>query len=387
MQNFTFCNPTKLIFGRGMIASLADEIPQGSRVLVTFGGGSVRRNGVYDQVRAALTGIDHVEFWGIESNPKVETLRRAVELGKREKVNFILAVGGGSVLDGSKLIACALFDRETRDPWEIVRTRRPRGAIPYASVMTLPATGSEMNAYSVVSSLELEEKLSFTLPDFPRFSILDPDCCRSLPPAQVAASLADITAHVLEQYMTSPGQSRPMDRWAEGLLLTVIDIAQMLVEGRADDAALADYMLTATLALNNMIAMGVSEDWATHSIGHELTAFTGMAHGATLAILYPALLRVMIDEKEAKLVQFGERVFGFTEGTARERALAAVGRLEDFFASLGLPTRLAEAGVGEEVDRRIAERFRERGWKLGENRTILPDDIARILAAARPAKH
>ena len=183
----------------------------------------------------------------------------------------------------------------------------------------------------------------------------------------MAASLADIAAHVLEQYMTSPGQSRPMDRWAEGLLLTVIDIAPMLVEGRADDAALADYMLTATLALNNMIAMGVSEDWATHSIGHELTAFTGMAHGATLAIPYPALLRVLTEEKEAKLVQFGERVFGITEGSARERALA-------------------EAGVGEEVDRRIAERFRERGWKLGENRTILPDDVARILAAARPAK-
>lgn len=386
MQNFAFYNPTKLIFGKGTIARLADEIPADARVLVTFGGGSVRRNGVYDQVKAALAGIHHVEFWGIESNPKVETLRKAVELGRKEHVNFILAVGGGSVLDGSKLVACTLFEGETRDPWEIVRTRRPKGAVRYASVMTLPATGSEMNAYSVVSSIELEEKLSFTLPEFPRFSILDPDCCRTLPASQVAASLADITAHVLEQYMTKPGQSRPMDRWAEGLLLTLRDIASILTKGDADDGVYADYMLTATLALNNMIAMGVTEDWATHSIGHELTAFTGMAHGATLAILFPALLRVRVEQKEAKLVQMGERVFGITEGTPRERALRAADALEAFFASLGLPTRLAEAGVPEETDARIVERFRARGWKLGEDRDIDPDDVAQILAAARPAK-
>ena len=226
MQNFEYYNPTRLIFGRGEIASLTRHIPEGVRVLVTFGGGSVKRNGVYDQVKAALADIDHVEFWGIEANPKVETLRKCIEFGREQKAGFILAVGGGSVLDGSKLVACALTEGETRDAWDIVLSRRPARCIPYASVMTLPATGSEMNANSVISRLETKEKLAFVAPENPRFSILDPECCRSLGAAQVAASLADITAHVLEQYMTEPGQSRPMDRWAEGLLLKLVDIAR-----------------------------------------------------------------------------------------------------------------------------------------------------------------
>ena len=386
MQNFEYYNPTRLIFGRGEIASLAKHLPAGVRVLVTFGGGSVKRNGVYDQVKAALAGIDHVEFWGIEANPKVETLRKCIDFGRRENVGFILAVGGGSVLDGSKLVACALAEGETRDAWDIVLSRRPARCMPYASVMTLPATGSEMNANSVISRLETKEKLSFVAPENPRFSILDPECCRSLGAAQIAASLADITAHVLEQYMTEPGQSRPMDRWAEGLLLTLVDIAPALRAPEPDYDVLADYMLAATLGLNEMICMGVSQDWATHAIGHEITALTGMAHGATLAIVYPALLRVLIDAKEAKLVQMGERVFDVHFGTARERALETIARLEAFFASLGLPTRLDEAGVGEEVDREIVRRFEARGWKLGEHRNVTPAQIAEILASARPAK-
>ena len=326
MQNFEYYNPTRLIFGRGEIASLARHIPEGVRVLVTFGGGSVKRNGVYDQVKAALAGIDHVEFWGIEANPKVETLRKCIEFGREQKAGFILAVGGGSVLDGSKLVACALTEGETRDAWDIVLSRRPARCIPYASVMTLPATGSEMNANSVISRLETKEKLAFVAPENPRFSILDPECCRSLGAAQVAASLADITAHVLEQYMTEPGQSRPMDRWAEGLLLTLVDIAPALRAPEPDYDVLADYMLTATLGLNDMICMGVNQDWATHAIGHEITALTGMAHGATLAIVFPALLRVLIDTKEAKLVQMGERVFDVHYGTDRERALETIVR-------------------------------------------------------------
>lgn len=182
MQNFEYYNPTRLIFGRGEIASLTRHIPEGVRVLVTFGGGSVKRNGVYDQVKAALAGIDHVEFWGIEANPKVETLRKCIEFGREQKAGFILAVGGGSVLDGSKLVACALTEGETRDAWDIVLSRRPARCIPYASVMTLPATGSEMNANSVISRLETKEKLAFVAPENPRFSILDPECCRSAPP-------------------------------------------------------------------------------------------------------------------------------------------------------------------------------------------------------------
>ena len=379
MQNFEYYNPTRLIFGRGEIASLTRHIPEGVRVLVTFGGGSVKRNGVYDQVKAALAGIDHVEFWGIEANPKVETLRKCIEFGREQKAGFILAVGGGSVLDGSKLVACALTEGETRDAWDIVLSRRPARCIPYASVMTLPATGSEMNANSVISRLETKEKLAFVAPENPCFSILDPECCRSLGAAQVAASLADITAHVLEQYMTEPGQSRPMDRWAEGLLLTLVDIAPALRTPEPDYDVLADYMLTATLGLNDMICMGVNQDWATHAIGHEITALTGMAHGATLAIVFPALLRVLIDTKEAKLVQMGERVFDVHYGTDRERALETIVRLEAFFASLGLPTRLDEAGVGEDVEREIVRRFEERNWKLGEHKNITPAQIAAIL--------
>ena len=377
MQNFEYYNPTRLIFGRGEIASLTRHIPEGVRVLVTFGGGSVKRNGVYDQVKAALAGIDHVEFWGIEANPKVETLRKCIEFGREQKAGFILAVGGGSVLDGSKLVACALTEGETRDAWDIVLSRRPARCIPYASVMTLPATGSEMNANSVISRLETKEKLAFVAPENPRFSILDPECCRSLGAAQVAASLADITAHVLEQYMTEPGQSRPMDRWAEGLLLTLVDIAPELRTPEPDYDVLADYMLTATLGLNDMICMGVNQDWATHAIGHEITALTGMAHGATLAIVFPALLRVLIDTKEAKLVQMGERVFDVHYGTDRERALETIVRLEAFFASLGLPTRLDEAGVGEDVEREIVRRFNELyGETLVEPTALLPDNEA-----------
>ena len=386
MRNFEFFNPTRLIFGRDQIARLADHIPAGSLVLVTFGGGSVKRNGVYDQVTAALKDVAHVEFWGIEANPKIETLRKAIALGREKHVNFVLAVGGGSVLDGSKLIACALADDPTRDPWDIVLTRQPVGCIPYASVMTLPATGSEMNANSVISCIATQEKFAFQAPHFPTFSILDPDCCYSLSAAQVAASLADITAHTLEQYMTWPGQSRPMDRWAEGLLLTLKDIAPLLREPKPDYDTMADYMLTATLGLNEMIAMGVSQDWATHAIGHEITALTGIAHGATLAIVFPALLRVMIDDKEAKLVQMGERVFGVTEGTPRERALKTIDALESFFASLGLATRLEEAKVDVSVDQTIVERFKARKAAIGERGHVTWVEVEKILATARPAK-
>jgi len=301
-------------------------------------------------------------------------------------VNFVLSVGGGSVLDGSKLIACALADDPARDPWDIVLTRRPVGCIPYASVMTLPATGSEMNANSVISCLETQEKFAFQAPNFPTFSILDPDCCYSLSAEQIAASLADITAHTLEQYMTWPGQSRPMDRWAEGLLLTLKDIAPLLREPKPDYDTMADYMLTATLGLNEMIAMGVAQDWATHAIGHEITALTGIAHGATLAIVYPALLRVMIDDKEAKLVQMGERVFGVTEGTPRERAFKTIDALEAFFASLGLATRLEEAKVDVNVDQTIVERFKTRHAAVGERGHVTYVEVEKILAMARPAK-
>ena len=383
MNNFIYHNPTKLVFGKGQIARLPKLIPAGKRIMLTFGGGSVKRNGVYDQVVAALEGRDLVEFWGIEANPSVETLREAIALGKERKVDFLLAVGGGSVIDGTKLIAAGLL--YDGDAWDIVLKGQAGKTVPLATVLTMSATGSEMNSGAVISRYETKEKYAF-YGDYPVFSILDPETLYSLPKRQVACGLADTFVHVLEQYMTTPHQSRLMDRWAEGLLLTLVDIAPALRTPEPDYDVLADYMLTATLGLNDMICMGVNQDWATHAIGHEITALTGMAHGATLAIVFPALLRVLIDTKEAKLVQMGERVFDVHYGTDRERALETIVRLEAFFASLGLPTRLDEAGVGEDVEREIVRRFEERNWKLGEHKNITPAQIAAILASARPAK-
>ena len=213
MQNFVFQNPTKLVFGRGQIALLSDLIDKSRKVLLTFGGGSVKRNGVYDQVKAALKDHQTVEFWGIEPNPKVETLRKAVALGLEEKVDLILAVGGGSVLDGTKLIAAGIAMPET-DPWAIVKTGNAAKQIPFASVMTLPATGSEMNNGAVISSLETTEKFAFR-GAYPEFSILDPEATYSLPAKQIANGLADIVVHCFEQYMTTPGQSRV---WVRGVI-------------------------------------------------------------------------------------------------------------------------------------------------------------------------
>ncbi len=278
MNNFVYHNPTKLVFGKGQIAQLAKLIPAGKKIMITFGGGSVRRNGIYDQVVKALEGRDWVEFWGIEPNPSVETVREAIALGREHGSEFLLAVGGGSVIDGTKLIAAGLL--YDGDPWEIVLKGQADKTVPLGTVLTMSATGSEMNNGSVISCQETKEKFPFN-GDYPLFSILDPEALFSLPQKQIAYGLADTYVHVLEQYMTTPGQSRLMDRWAEGILHTVIEIAPRIRENQHDYAVMSEYMLAATLALNDMIRMGVAQDWATHMIGHELTALHGLTHGAT----------------------------------------------------------------------------------------------------------
>lgn len=377
MQNFVFQNPTKLVFGRGQIALLSDLIDKSRKVLLTFGGGSVKRNGVYDQVKAALKDHQTVEFWGIEPNPKVETLRKAVALGLEEKVDLILAVGGGSVLDGTKLIAAGIAMPET-DPWAIVKTGNAAKQIPFASVMTLPATGSEMNNGAVISSLETTEKFAFR-GAYPEFSILDPEATYSLPAKQIANGLADIVVHCFEQYMTTPGQSRVLDRWAEGVIATVMEIAPMIRENQTDYAVMSDYMYSATMALNNFIRMGVTQDWATHQIGHELTALHGVDHGESLAIVYPGTAQVLREQKKAKLLQFGERVLGVKEGTEDERIDETIDRIEGFFKSLGLATRLSEKGIGMETIDLIQKRFNERGVHLGEAQNVTGDVAREIL--------
>lgn len=380
MNNFTFCNPTKILFGRGQIARLAREIPADKKIMITFGGGSVRRNGVYEQVTAALAGRDYIEFWGIEPNPKVETLRRAVEQCRKEGVEFLLAVGGGSVLDGTKLIASAVHC--DGDAWELTLTGRAKGRVlPFASVMTLPATGSEMNNGAVISNASTNEKFAFYT-NYPQFSILDPETTFSLPPYQIACGIADSFVHVIEQYQTKVGVSPLMDRWAEGIMQTLVEVAPKVRENQHDYDAMATYMLSATMALNGFVAMGVKQDWATHMIGHELTALHGLTHGHTLVIVLPALMSVMREQKGAKIAQMGERVFGICEGSCDERIDRTIEAVEDFFRSLGLTTRLSEEGIGEATIAEIERRFAERGTALGERGNIDAKVARKILERA-----
>ena len=377
MNNFEFQNPTRLIFGKGQIARLSQELPRDKKILVTFGGGSVKANGVYDKVMGALEGFDYIEFWGIEPNPKVETLRKAVKLCKEQGVGFILAVGGGSVLDGTKLIAAAACVEN--DAWELVRDASlAKGALPFASVMTLPATGSEMNRAAVISNLETGEKFAF-YNVFPVFSILDPETTFSLPPFQVACGLADTFIHVMEQYMTVTGVAPLMDRWAEGVLQTVVEVAPKVRADQHDYDAMSTYMLSATMALNGFVAMGVPQDWATHRIGHEITALTGMTHGQTLVIVLPGVLNVMREQKGDKILQYGERVWGIAEGTREERIDKTIAATEDFFRSLGLATRLSECSVGEDVVAEVVNRFKVRGTTLGEKANIDYSVVEQIL--------
>ena len=367
MENFIFQNPTKLIFGKGMIANLAKEIPQGKRVLVTFGGGSVKTNGVYDQVKTALQGFEVVEFWGIESNPSVETLRKAIAVGKENKVDFLLAVGGGSVVDGTKLIAAGIL--YNGDAWDLVLKGLATDTLPLAAVLTLPATGSEMNAGAVISRKETVEKFAFYSKN-PVFSILDPSTTFTLPKYQVACGIADTYIHVMEQYMTTPDQSKLMDRWAEGILQTLVEIAPSITKDTENYALMSEFMLSATMGLNGFIAMGVRQDWATHMIGHELTALHGITHGGTLVIVMPGLLRTLKTKKMAKLLQYGERVWGITAGSDEERADQTIEKTESFFRSLGLATRLGEVGVGDETIIEIERRFNERKVGFGEDQDI-----------------
>ncbi len=382
MKNFTYCNPTRLVFGKGQIAKLAGLVPAGKKVMLTFGGGSVRNNGVYEQVTAALEGFDTVEFWGIEPNPRVETLRKAIALGKEKGVDFLLAVGGGSVLDGTKLISAALAT-PGKEAWDIVVSGRAEANIPYASVMTLPATGSEMNRGSVISREETKEKYAFYAADYPLFSVLDPEVTYSLPKSQLANGLSDVFVHVMEQYLTTPGQSRVMDRWAEGILHTVIEVAPKVLSGANDYDTMADFMLSATLALNDMIRMGVTEDWATHMIGHELTALYGIAHGASLAIVLPGTMSVLREQKREKLLQYAGRIWDITDGGDDERINFAIARTVDFFNSLGLATRLSDAGIPDEAIAEVERRFNAGGASYGEARNVTGEVARKILEARR----
>ncbi|NYI51003.1 iron-containing alcohol dehydrogenase [Macellibacteroides fermentans] len=380
MNNFSFQNPTRLIFGDGMIASLSKEIPAGKKIMVTFGGGSVKKNGVYDQVIKALEGRIVTEFWGIEANPTIETLRKAIALGKEKQIDFLLAVGGGSVLDGTKLISSGLL--YDGDAWDLVKKGYYPESVPMGTVLTLPATGSEMNSGAVISRIETHEKYPF-YSNYPVFSILDPKVTFTLPDFQIACGIADTFVHVMEQYMTSPGQSRLMDRWAESILASLIEIAPKIKENKTNYDLMADFMLCATMALNGFISMGVNNDWATHMIGHELTALHGLTHGATLVIVLPGTLRVLATKKQDKLLQYGERIWGITSGTTEERVALAIKKTEDFFRSLGLHTRLSEENIGDATIDEITRRFTERNVAFGEDRDVTAQVAREILISCK----
>jgi NADP-dependent alcohol dehydrogenase len=381
MKNFTFQNTTKLIFGKGTIAQIKKEIPVSKKIMLTFGGGSVKQNGVYEQVKTALKNHTCIEFWGIEPNPKVATLRKAIDLGKTEKIDFLLAVGGGSVLDGTKLISAGIPYQG--DAWDLVLDNTLIGdAVPFADVITLPATGSEMNKGAVISNEETKEKYAF-YSNYPQFSILDPETTFSLPSYQIACGIADTFVHVMEQYLIDANNSPLMDRWAESILQTLIEVAPKIRQNSQDYDQMANFMLSATMALNGFIAMGVSTDWATHQIGHEITAFTGLTHGETLVIVEPALMRVMKNEKRKKLIQYAERVWNITEADEDKKIELAIVKTEDFYRSLPLKTRLSEHGIGEDITNQIVERLQKRGSRMGENGSITADVVKEILDRAK----
>ncbi|MDP4202969.1 MAG: iron-containing alcohol dehydrogenase, partial [Bacteroidota bacterium] len=314
-----------------------------------------------------------------EPNPTYETLIKAVEIVKEQKIDFLLAVGGGSVIDGTKFIAAAVV--YNGDPWDLlIDQNKITDALPLASVLTLPATGSEMNGNAVISKKATHEKLAFgSIKANPVFSILDPEVTYSLPKRQVANGVVDTFVHVCEQYLTYPSQAMVQDRFAEGILSTLTELGEKVVADNTNYDLMSNFMYSATLALNGFIAMGVPQDWATHSIGHELTAFHGLDHAVTLAIVQPSLWRVMREEKKAKLLQYGERVWNITTGSDDEKVEAAIAKTENFYRSVGIKTKLSEYGIGSESINSIVERFEQRGWKLGENGTITPDKVREIL--------
>jgi len=384
MLNFEFHNPTRIVFGQGKVADLARLVPAQARVLVLYGGESARRTGTLDEVRAALGARSVSEFGGIEPNPSYETLMRAVAQVRAENIDYLLAVGGGSVIDGTKFVAAAAcFDGE---PWDILlqRGRNVQRALPLASVLTLPATGSEMNNGGVVTRKATQAKLSFSsVHCFPQFSVLDPTKTYTLPPAQIANGLVDAYVHVMEQYLTYPVQARPQDRFAEGLLQTLVEIAPGALAEPPDYHHRANLMWTATLALNGLIGAGVPQDWATHMIGHELTALYGIDHARTLAIVLPSLMHSQRAAKRDKLLQYAERVWHVSGGTEDERIDAAITHTRAFFESVGIPTRLSAYGLGREaVDAVVAQLTAHGMLKLGEHRSITPEVSRAILEAA-----
>ena len=385
MLNFDFHNPTHIIFGKDRIADLTKLVPATAKVLILVGGESAEKTGTLGEVRQALGARTHSTFNGIEPNPSFETSMKAVEQVRAEGFDFLLAVGGGSVIDAAKFIAAAVpFEGE---PWDILLNggRNIDKALPFGTVLTLPATGSEMNNGSVITRRDIGAKLAFRSRHlFPVFSVLDPTKTYTLPVKQLANGVVDAFVHTVEQYLTYPVNAPVQDRFAEGLLQTLIEIGPRLLaapEPVYDDRA--NLMWTATLALNGLIGAGVPQDWATHMIGHELTAQHNIDHARTLAIVLPALLNERRTQKRDKLLQYGARVWGITSGTDDERITAAIDHTRDFFERMGIPTHLSAYGLGTDAIDVLITQLEAHGMtKLSEHGDLTIDVSRRILEAA-----
>jgi NADP-dependent alcohol dehydrogenase len=381
MFDFSFYNPTRIHFGRGRISALAQEIPADARVLLVYGGGSVIRTGVLAEVKTALGARHVVEFAGIEPNPTYENLSQAVAQAKAEQVDFVLAVGGGSVIDGAKYIAAAACLED--DGWRILETRGKviTRALPIGVVLTLAATGSEMNNGAVVTKAATHDKIPFSSNlCFPRFAILDPAKTMTLPPRQVGNGVVDAFVHVMEQYLTYPVNAKVQDRFAEGLLQTLIEDGPKALSEPENYDVRANLMWTATLALNGLIGAGVPQDWATHMIGHEMTALHGLDHAQTLAIVLPAMLTVRKADKADKLVQYAERVWDIRTGSREEKIDAAIAKTREFFESMQVKTHLSDYGVPADALLALLAQLERHGLvKLGEKRDVSLAVSAKVL--------
>ncbi|MFY0714409.1 iron-containing alcohol dehydrogenase [Seonamhaeicola sp. NFXS20] len=385
MNNFEFKNPTKIIFGKDTIKKVKDEIPTDAKVLLLYGGGSIKKNGIYNQVKTALADVDVTEFGGIPANPEYATLLEALKVIKDKNITYLLAVGGGSVIDGTKFLsAAAVYNGDT--PWDILaKNIRTEKGMPFGTVLTLPATGSEMNSGAVISRAETKEKLAMGGPGlFPEFSILDPQVISSIPQRQLANGLTDAFTHVLEQYMTYPIGALLQDRFAESILQTLIEVAPTVLKDPTNYNAASNFMWSCTMALNGLIQKGVPTDWAIHAMGHELTALFGIDHARTLAVIAPSHYKYNFEAKKEKLAQYAERVWNVTEGSTDDKAYAAIEKTEAFFQELGINTKLSDYTKNYEgTAEKIAKRFTDRGWTgLGEHKSLSPEKVESIVKMA-----
>lgn len=380
MNAFELYNPTKLIFGLDSFSKIAHEIPKNAKILMIFGGGSVKKNGVYDAIIKELENFDLIEFGGIEPNPSYDTLSKALEIIKNENINFLLAVGGGSVIDGTKFLAAAAgFDGE---PWDILKKGiRVTTAMPFGTVLTLPATGSEMNSGAVITNKTSGEKLGMGSPAlFPKFSICNPNVIKSIPKKQLQNGIIDAYTHVLEQYITYPIGAVLQDRIAESILQSLIEIAPKLIFEPYDEKIAGNFMWCCTMALNGLIQKGVPTDWSTHMIGHELTAMYDIDHARTLAIIFPQLYKVKFENKKEKLAQYGQRIFGLT-GSIDDVANKSIEKTVDFIHAIGMETRLSQyTSDYEKAPATIRSVFEARNWvALGERKDITPEEVEKIV--------